>query len=214
MGNLIFAPAVSVKDQLKKYTRDIEKAAFTMQFEMEEIARQEAALQKEIPLLYKQGKSELGKCKARELVRKRGTMVRFARCKAQLETVCENLQVASATTEMTAALRGAARTIYLLNRQIPLDSLRAIMEDYQGELEAMDEKQEAMDATLDEAIKNPEEQAAQEDALVQQVLDELAVEQFQQLPDTKAAGVPTAVNQEDLLRRLERLRAKQSDDNK
>ena len=83
---------------------------------------------------------------------------------------------------MAEALKGVAKAMTLLNKQVPLPALQKIMTDFMRENERAAINQEMMGDVIEGAMED-EGSAAEEEAMINQVMGELLLEQTDAIPD-------------------------------
>lgn len=170
---------------------------------------QEKKLVGDMKRLAKQNQMDAVKIMARDLVRTRKYVAKFFKMKAQLQAVSLQLQTVSSTQAMTEAMRGTAKAMMTMNRQINLPAMQGIMQEFMKQSEIMEMKEEFVNDAIDQVM---EDDAVEEDALVSQVLDEIGLNLKGQLGETPATNVAepeaeaTEVADTDLQARLDSLR--------
>lgn len=83
---------------------------------------------------------------------------------------------------MAQAMKGVTKALTAMNKKVSLPGLQKIMADFMRENEKAEIMQETIGDTLDDAMEE-EGSAAEEDAIVNQVLDELGVSAGAAAPD-------------------------------
>eukprot|EP00767_Chilomastix_cuspidata_P002488 gnl/Chilomastix_cuspidata/2612.p1 GENE.gnl/Chilomastix_cuspidata/2612~~gnl/Chilomastix_cuspidata/2612.p1 ORF type:complete len:169 (-),score=57.13 gnl/Chilomastix_cuspidata/2612:71-577(-) len=120
--------------------------------------------------------NQVGVCKiyAKDIVRTRAYMQRFARMRAQLQAVSLRMQAMTSTQEMNKALAGCSAAMARMNKQIDIPSLRKIAVEFSKNNAKMEMTQEMMEGAIDDVLgeSDEEEEASQ---LVAQVFDELGI---------------------------------------
>ncbi len=71
---------------------------------------------------------------------------------AQLQAVSIRIQTMSSTAAMADAMKGAARAMYAMNRQVNLPAMQRVMMQFEKEGDMMEMKQELMDDTIDDVM--------------------------------------------------------------
>lgn len=111
--------------------------------------------------------------------------------KAQLQAVSIRIQTMQSTAAMAESMKGAAKAMYTMNRQVNLPAMQRIMMQFEKEGEMMEMKQELMDDTID-GVMNQEGDDQQEEEVINQVLDEIGINLA---ADLQSAPVKTAQTQ-------------------
>jgi len=75
---------------------------------------------------------------------------------------------------MGEAMRNVTKAMSQMNKRINLPGIQKIMTDFQKESQVMDMKEEIMNDVMDDAMAG-EDDEAESDEIVQQVLDEIGV---------------------------------------
>jgi len=94
-------------------------------------------------------------------------------------------QTMRSTQSMADAMKGVAKAMRSMNRQINLPGIQKIMQDFERESEIMDMKEEMMNDAIDDAVddENDEEET---EAIVNQVLEEIGINLTQAVRLTRA----------------------------
>ena len=92
---------------------------------------------------------------------------------------------------MTQGMKGVTKALVSMNKQINLPGLSKLMAEFMKENERSEVMQEAIGDTLDDAMAD-ESSAAEEDAIVNQVLDELGVGMGQTAPEVPTSTLSSA----------------------
>lgn len=207
--DLLFGKKKNPREIMREYKRSIERTVRDLDRERERMQLQEKKLVGDMKRLAKQNQMDAVKIMARDLVRTRKYVAKFFKMKAQLQAVSLQLQTVSSTQAMTEAMRGTAKAMMTMNRQINLPAMQGIMQEFMKQSEIMEMKEEFVNDAIDQVM---EDDAVEEDALVSQVLDEIGLNLKGQLGETPATNVAepeaeaTEVADTDLQARLDSLR--------
>ena len=136
--------------------------------------REEKKLQIEIKQLAKKGQIPAAKIMAKDLVRTRNAISKFYQMKAQLQAVSIRIQTMSSTAQMADAMKGAAKAMYRMNKQVNVPAMQRIMMQFEKEGDMMEMKQELMDDTID-GVMAQDGDDEQEEEVINQVLDEIGI---------------------------------------
>lgn len=115
---------------MREYKRGIERSIRELDREREKMQMQEKKLIADMKKLAKQNQLEAVKIMAKDLVRTRRYVTKFYKMKAQLQAVSLRLTTLSSTQEMTNAMKGVARTMTLMNKQMNIPQMQKIMRDF------------------------------------------------------------------------------------
>jgi charged multivesicular body protein 2A len=195
---------------LREYKRSIERSIRELDREREKMQMQEKKLIADMKRMAKQNQMEAVKIMAKDLVRTRRYVTKFYKMKAQLQAVSLRLTTLSSTQEMTNAMKGCARTMGLMNKQMNLPQMQKIMKDFSQQSEIMDMKEEMVGDMIDDTM-GEEGDEEEEDGLVSQVLDEIGLDMSGTMGDVQknkigAKQAPEETEDDDLQARLENLR--------
>merc|ERR1711916_12466 len=115
----------------------------------------------------KKGQIGAAKIMARDLVRTRNAISKFYQMKAQLQAVSIRIQTMSSTAAMADAMKGAAKAMYTMNKQVKLPAMQRIMMKFEKEGDMMEMTQELMDDTIDDVMAQEGDDEAEEQLLNQ-----------------------------------------------
>ena len=180
MLSFLFAPVQTPKELIKQAQKDIRQGIHAMEREIERMEERESDCKEKMREHAKSGNTARLRNAAKDLVRLRSALCKMDSCKMELETLSSNLQTINSTTIMTDVMRTAARAIMRVNSVQSLPAMQAIMRSYLKEQDILAMKQEVMNSTLEEGENADGE--GEEDELVNQVLDEMAVTLFDSIP--------------------------------
>ncbi|CAB4038987.1 Charged multivesicular body 2a [Paramuricea clavata] len=134
----------------------------------------------------KQGQMDAVKIMAKDLVRTRKYVKKFMLMRTNIQAVSLRIQTLRSSNQMAQAMKGVAKAMGTMNKQLKLPQIQKIMMDFEKQSEIMDMKEEMMNDALDDALGD-EDDEEESDAIVSQVLDELGL----QLND-ELTGLPQA----------------------
>lgn len=186
-------------------TRGIEREITSLQLE-------EKKLVAEIKRTAKTGNEASTKILARQLVRLRQQVTKLQSSRAQMRGIASNTQAISAQSSVAVGIKGAAKAMSAMNKQMDPAKQAKIMQDFQRQSAQMDMTTEMMSDAIDDALDNDEAEDESEE-LTNQVLDEIGVDVASQLsaaPKGKIRGKQTenvsSSDLADLEKRLATLR--------
>eukprot|EP01105_Mastigella_eilhardi_P009439 TRINITY_DN2229_c0_g1_i2.p2 TRINITY_DN2229_c0_g1~~TRINITY_DN2229_c0_g1_i2.p2 ORF type:complete len:173 (-),score=62.50 TRINITY_DN2229_c0_g1_i2:729-1247(-) len=128
---------------------------------------------------------------AKDLVRIRQNVQKFYEMRAELQAVSLRLVTLKSTATMSDAMKGAAKAMMSMNKQINLPAMQKIMFEFEKQSEVMEMKQEMMTDTM-EGMNSAENEDAETEEVVNKVLDEIGIDLEGRLADAPEAGVPVA----------------------
>ncbi|KAH3758953.1 vacuolar protein sorting-associated protein 2 [Pelomyxa schiedti] len=172
--DLIFGKKKTPKELLREQQRSITHSVRDIEKEIAALQLQEKKTVIEIKKLANQNQMGAVRIMARDLVRTRAQVTKMYEMKAQLTTVSLRLSTLKSTAAMTDAMKGAAKAMFIMNKQINLPSLQKIMVEFAKQSELMEMQQEMMGDALSDAT-NAEEEEEQTQEIVDKVLDEIGI---------------------------------------
>ncbi|KAK4528219.1 hypothetical protein GAYE_SCF53G6154 [Galdieria yellowstonensis] len=210
LGEFLFG--VSPQERVRRYKRGIDRAIREMDRERTKLEQQERKVKSEIRKLAKEGQMQSVKTLAKDLVRTRSNISKFYSMRTQMQSVSMQLTAMRSNEVMAKAMAGVVKAMRQMNRQMNLPEMQKILMEFEKQNEIMGMKQEIMDDTIDDTMGADEEEAETEQ-VVNQVLDELGLETEGKLGYVPRGSVQNgeknrqeAEEQDDLESRLENLR--------
>eukprot|EP00802_Teleaulax_amphioxeia_P024596 Tamp_25315.p1 GENE.Tamp_25315~~Tamp_25315.p1 ORF type:complete len:295 (+),score=83.33 Tamp_25315:100-885(+) len=193
---------------MKEYKRNIDRSVREIEREKTKLQQQEKKIIVEIKKMAKDGQMAVVKTMAKDLVRTRAQVTKFYQMKCQMQAVGLKLQTIKSTQSMTEAMKGATKAMKGMNAKVNAPAMAKILKEFEKESSIMDDKQEMMDETIDEAFEADDEETQIEE-VVGQVLAEIGIDLNGELCAPSAGGAATAkVGEADLDDELDaRLRA-------
>ncbi|KAA8897088.1 Snf7-domain-containing protein [Sphaerosporella brunnea] len=176
-------------ERLRKHQRSLEKAQRELDRERIKLEQQEKKLIGDIKRSAKAGQMGACKIQAKDLVRTRRYITKFAQMKTQLQAISLRIQTVRSNEAMMVSMKGATSLLGSMNRSMNLPALQRIAMEFEKENDIMDQRQEMMDDAIDDATGLDEEEES--DEVVAQVLDEIGIDLNQALGETPS-GVPAA----------------------
>eukprot|EP00871_Galdieria_phlegrea_P003360 jgi/Galph1/4024/GphlegSOOS_G2697.1 len=173
LGELLFGP--SPQERVRRYKRGIDRAIREMDRERTKLEQQEKKVKTEIRKLAKEGQMQSLKTLARDLVRTRSQISKFYSMRTQMQSVSMQLTAMRSNEVMAQAMKGVVKAMRQMNRHMNLPEMQAILMEFEKQNEILGMKQEIMDDTIDDTMGADEEEAETEQ-VVNQVLDELGLE--------------------------------------
>lgn len=188
MGNVFGPPEKPIKEVVRENQRTIKKAIRELEKEIKDLEKNEKKLGADIKKMAKQNQMGAVRVMAKDLVRTKNYITKFITMKTHLNAVALKIQTIKSHDQMATAMKGVTKALVQMNKQISLPGLNKIMTDFMRENEKNEVMQEVIGDTLDDAMEE-EGSAAEEDAIVNQVLDELGIGAGQLAPDAPTLQV-------------------------
>ncbi|KAJ5881065.1 DOA4-independent degradation protein 4 [Penicillium subrubescens] len=183
-----FGKRMTPAERLRKHQRALDRTQRELDRERTKLENQEKKLVQDIKKSAKNG--QLGACKiqAKDLVRTRRYIQKFYQMRTQLQAISLRIQTVRSNEQMMQSMKGATMLLGSMNRQMNLPALQRITMEFERENEIMDERQEMMDDAIDEATGMEDDEAEGED-IVKEVLDEIGVDLTQLLGETPSGEI-------------------------
>ncbi|KAK3753337.1 hypothetical protein QZH41_015272 [Actinostola sp. cb2023] len=172
--------------------------------ERSKLEAQEKKVIADIKKMAKLGQMDAVKIMAKDLVRTRRYVKKFILMRANIQAVALKVQVtfSSAKTKMTKAviqtlrsnnamaqaMKGVAKAMATMNKQLKLPEIQKIMMEFEKQSEIMDMKEEMMNDAVDDVIGD-EEDDEESDKLVAQVFDELGLQLTEEVISTLSCQI-------------------------
>ena len=162
------------QERLRKHQRALEKTQRELDRERVKLENQEKKLVADIKKSAKAG--QIGACKiqAKDLVRTRRYITKFAAMRTQLQAISLRIQTVRSNEQMAQSMRGATSLLGSMNRQMNLPALQRIAMEFEKENDIMDQRQEMMDDAIDDVTGVEDEEEGEE--VIREVLDEIGVD--------------------------------------
>ncbi|XP_068669052.1 vacuolar protein sorting-associated protein 2 homolog 1-like [Aristolochia californica] len=191
--SFLFGKRKSPAELLRENKRMLDKSIREIERERQGLQTQEKKLIVEIKKTAKQGQMGAVKVMAKDLIRTRHQITKFYALKSQLQGVSLRMQTLKSTQAMGDAMKGVTKAMGQMNRQMNLPALQKIMMEFERQNEKMEMVTEVMGDAIDDALEGDEEEAETEE-LVNQVLDEIGIDIDSQLlkAPSSAVAAPSA----------------------
>jgi len=192
-----------IEEVLKENKRAINKAIREIEKEVTRMERKQKEMATNIKRMAKKNQTASVKVVVKDFVRMKGHISRLIMFKTQLNAIALKMQTMKSHQALTSAMNGAFGCMKRMNAAVSLPAMQEIMRDFQYENEKAEEYQENMDELIDD-VMGEDDAEMEEDAIFNQVMDELGIENSAALPEaaqgngekdsekTTAIQVPTA----------------------
>jgi len=187
----LFGRSKTPKEIVREHQRVIRKSMRDVDRERTALQNQEKKLTLEIKKMAKQGQMGAARIMAKDLVRTRNQVQKFYRLHSQLQAVSLRMQTLQSTQAMAEAMRGVAKAMYSMNRQMNLPAMQRVLMEFEKQTEKMELKSEMMNDTIDDVMEGDNDEQ-ESDEIINQVLDEIGISLTSQLADTPLAAAPQA----------------------
>jgi charged multivesicular body protein 2A len=112
--------------------------------------------------------------------------------RSHLQGCALKLQTVKSHHAMAEAMKSTAKAMHKMNKAIDVPAINKMMADFERENAKTEIMQEIMGDTIDDALAN-ENNEEEEEAIVNQVLDEIGISFGEELPEAAAMGAPGKV---------------------
>jgi len=201
MGN-IFGEKKTMKQIIREQKRNLDRSIRTLDRERASLERDEKKLIMDIKKAAKANQIKAAKTMAKDLVRIRKHVEKFAGLTAQLRAIGLQMTSMASTQSIAEAMQKVTKSMTALNRQLNLPALQKVMIEFAKQSELMEMKQEVMNDAVEDVMDNEEDEEESEQ-IVNQVLDEIGVSINEQMVDTPGNKVEAPVQEEAADKALE-----------
>ncbi|KAJ2829517.1 ESCRT-III subunit protein did4 [Coemansia erecta] len=188
------------QEKLRQNQRALRKAQQEITRQVTNMERQEKKLLTDIKKSAKDGQTNACKIMAKDLVRTRRYMKKYAGMRTTLQALEMRLQRLTTSQQMSTAVFEATKAMRSMNMGMNLPGIQKVLMDFERESGVMDMKEEMIDETMDDAMQDDEEDEEEEtEAVVKQVLDEIGVQLNQSLGSVPQGFASQAGKDSDIL---------------
>lgn len=168
-----FGKRQTPQEKLRKHQRALERTQRELDRERVKLEGQEKKLIADIKKSAKAGQTGACKVMAKDLVRTRSYIQKFYQMKTQLQAISLRIQTVRSNEQMMQSMKGATRLLQGMNKSMNLPQLSRIAMEFERENDIMDQRQEMMDDSIDDAMEDDE---VESEDIVNQVLDEIGID--------------------------------------
>ena len=194
-GNAV--PQKTPEEQAKEWKKTLKKQERSLERDISKIQAAEKTAMKECKKLATKGQEKAAKMLAREVVNTRKAITRLHASKAQINSVCMNLQMSIGMLKMQGVLGKSAEIMGSMNKLMNMPELASTMKDMAKEMMRAGLIDEMMEETM--AMADPDELEMEADAEVNKIFAELTSQILTPgttaLTDKPVIVAPTAAQQ-------------------
>ncbi|CAB3408377.1 unnamed protein product [Caenorhabditis bovis] len=200
------------KEQMRTNTRELRKTNRELESDRRQLERREKELEEEIKKLAKKGQTDAARQLAKQLVQLRNHKAKSVGMSAKISGVQAQNSHMNSMAKMSSAMGTTVKTMKAMEKQMPLEKVARNMREFQMAQEKMGLTEEMMNDALDSMLDSPGD-AEEQDAIVNQVLDEIGIEMNNKLsnvpaiPTGSSTATPTVATFDDLEAKLAQLRS-------
>ncbi|GAV04008.1 hypothetical protein RvY_14356 [Ramazzottius varieornatus] len=171
----LFGKRKTPEQLMRENQRTLNKAMRDLDRERARMEQQEKKTIMDIKKMAKDNQMDAVKVLAKDLVRTRRYIKKFMMMRANIQAVSLKITGLKSTNAMAQAMKGVAKAMGQMNKQMNLPQIQKIMQEFEKQSEIMDMKEEMMNDVMDDAMgdDNDEEET---DLIVSKVLDELGLQ--------------------------------------
>ncbi|EDO42022.1 predicted protein [Nematostella vectensis] len=174
------------KEQMRQQKRQLNRTQRELARDKNALERQEKQLEAEIKKLARQGNKQAATALAKQLLQLRKQKNKNMSVSSKITGIGYQAQAMQSTATMAGAMSKTSQAMGAMNKQMDPASLQKTLQNFERESAKMDMNEEMMGETLDSVLDESGDEEEQ-DAIVNQVLDELGIEMA-----GKMASAPTA----------------------
>jgi charged multivesicular body protein 2A len=191
---------------MREQKRQIDRAIRSIESETVKLDQVEKKIIADMKKAAKENNVKSLRIMAKDVVRSRKNQEKFINLKTQLRAVSMQMVTMQSTQALTEAMRNASRAMKTMNRQMNMPQLQKIMMEFAQQSEMMEQTQEMVGDSIDDAMEM-EDEAEETDTVVNQILDEIGINMSSGLVDapTGQAQVEENKNEDALATRLNNL---------
>ena len=183
----LFSKKPTSDEVVKQQKREINKTNRGLQRDMRQLERQEKQLEMEIKKMAKLGNKQGATQLAKQLIAVRKQKNRNMGTQSKVTGIGHQMTTMNANVKMAKSMGTATKAMGTMNKQIDPMTLQKTLQEFEKESTKMDMAEEMMGDTLDDLLGGSDDEEEQ-DAIVNQVLDEIGIEITGKLADAPSAG--------------------------
>lgn len=177
---------MSLSEQMRQNKRVINKAIREIDRERAALEREQVRLERDIKKLAKQNEMAALRVLAKDLVRTKQYISKFHVMKSNMQSLSLKMQTMKTTHEMGLAMGKMTKSMKRMNKKMNVQTINKIVMEFERENEKTEMTEEMMGDAMDMAFETGETEE-DEDAIVNQVLDEIGINltgELQSAPNT------------------------------
>jgi len=170
-----FSKKPTVEEQMRQQNRVLRKAQRDVEKDRRDLERQEKQLEMEIRKAAKQGNKQICTVLAKNLVRVRQQKARTYTAASKIQSVGSTTKAMASSAKLATTMGTTAKTMGAVNRDMNPLGIAKTMQDFEKENAKMGMTEEIIDDSLS-AVLDESGDEDEEDAVINQVLDEIGIE--------------------------------------
>lgn len=182
----LFSKKPTVQQQLRQNERVLKKTQRDLTRDRNALERQEKQLEEEIKKAAKQGNKQAASVLAKQLVALRKQKNKNFMVGSRVQAIGSQQKMMHSNMKMADAMGTSTKTMTQMNKVMDPKKTMKMMQDFQQESTKMEMSEEMISDTLDDLLTESGDEE-EEDAVVNQVLDEIGIEISGKLADAPSA---------------------------
>lgn len=181
----LFGKKPTTEEVAKQQKRELNKTNRDLERDKRKLEREEKQLEMEIKKLAKQGNKQACSTLAKQLIAVRKQKNRNMATSSKVTGVGHQITAMNANVKMAKSMGAATQAMGTMNKQVDPMKLQHTLKQFEMESAKMDMMDDMMGDTLDDLFDASDDEEEQ-DAIVNQVLDEIGIEVTGKLADAPA----------------------------
>ncbi|RUS71765.1 hypothetical protein EGW08_020469 [Elysia chlorotica] len=181
-----FSKKPTVQEQLRANDRVLRKQTRDIDRDRNALEREEKKIEMEIKKAAKQGNKQAATILAKQLVALRKQKTKSYAMNSKISSIGNQQKLMHSNMKMASAMGTTTKTMTQMNKVMDPQKTAAMMREFQKESAKMDMTEEMIDDTLEDVLAESGDEEEQ-DAIVNQVLDEIGIEISGKLADAPSA---------------------------
>ncbi|KAG8193894.1 hypothetical protein JTE90_011453 [Oedothorax gibbosus] len=170
-----FSKKPTVEESMREQNRILRRATRDVEKTRRDLERQEKQLELEIKKAAKQGNKQVLTVLAKNLVSVRKQKARTYNATSQITNVGSTTKAMASSAKLANIMSTTTKTMGAVNKQMNPQGIAKTMQDFEKESMKMGMTEEILDDTLNDILTESGDEE-EEDAVVNQVLDEIGIE--------------------------------------
>lgn len=170
-----FSKKPTLEEQMRQQNRVLRKAQRDVEKDRRDLERQEKQLEMEIKKAAKQGNKQICTVLAKNLVRVRQQKARTYTAASKISSVGSQTKAMASSAKLASTMATTAKTMGAVNREMNPQGIAKTMQDFEKENAKMGMTEEIIESTINDVFEESGDEE-EEDAIVNQVLDEIGIE--------------------------------------
>jgi len=182
----LFGHKPTVKEQMRANEKELRKVGRDVERDRSKLEREEKSLENEIKKAAKAGNKQVCTVLAKQLVQLRKQKTRSYAAGSRIQATSSMNKGMAANVKMVEAMGATTKVMGDMNKVMNPQAMAKTMQDFEVANTKMGMTEEIMNDTLDD-IMNESGDEEEEDAIVNQVLDEIGIEVSGKLSEAPSA---------------------------